>query len=221
MEEQEPGDEWTERIRAAFPTRSGSHDAYATAMRMVGNRHAKGDLVALVNWLLVERDAMKASRDNTLGRAQDVERALEGMRGERDAEREIAQGWKRKAEDAFREVKANLAREVDLRAALAIVASGTEDVWKWQGEGDHSESLSCPVVMTADTLRGFVKAEAIAAAERRVRVADQAWRFAKSKAAEATALRLPDRNDRERAAALAETEMVDARVGLHALGVEP
>ena len=46
-------DEWSEAIREAFPTRSGSHDEYATAMKMVGNRHSKGKLVALVNWLLV------------------------------------------------------------------------------------------------------------------------------------------------------------------------
>jgi hypothetical protein len=48
-------DEWTTDIEAAFPTRSGSHEEYATAMRMVGHRHSKGELVALVNWLLVER----------------------------------------------------------------------------------------------------------------------------------------------------------------------
>jgi hypothetical protein len=47
-------DEWTERIKAAHPTRSGSHDEYGIAMRMVGHRHSKGELVALVNWLLVQ-----------------------------------------------------------------------------------------------------------------------------------------------------------------------
>lgn len=46
-------DEWTEAIDAAFPTRSGSHDEYATARKMIGHRHSKGQLVALVNWLLV------------------------------------------------------------------------------------------------------------------------------------------------------------------------
>jgi hypothetical protein len=46
-------DEWTPEIEEAFPTRSGSHEAYATAMRMVGSRRSKGALVALVNWLLV------------------------------------------------------------------------------------------------------------------------------------------------------------------------
>jgi hypothetical protein len=54
-------DEWSDAIKAAFPTRSGSHDAYATAMQMVGNRQSKGELVALVNWLLVlvaRRDGM-------------------------------------------------------------------------------------------------------------------------------------------------------------------
>lgn len=42
-------------IHAAFPTRSGRHDLYAEAMRLVGARISKGGLVALVNWLLVER----------------------------------------------------------------------------------------------------------------------------------------------------------------------
>src|ERR1017187_9307219 len=42
-------DEWSDQINAAFPTRSGSHDEYALAMRMVGHRHSKGELVALVN----------------------------------------------------------------------------------------------------------------------------------------------------------------------------
>lgn len=43
-------------IYDAFPTRSGSHEAYVEAMRLVGARHSKGALVALVNWLLVELD---------------------------------------------------------------------------------------------------------------------------------------------------------------------
>lgn len=46
-------DQWTPTINRAHPMRSGSHDAYQTAMEMVGHRHSKGALVALVNWLLV------------------------------------------------------------------------------------------------------------------------------------------------------------------------
>lgn len=42
----------------------------------------------------------------------------------------------------------------ELRQQLAAVKTDTDNVWKWQGDGgDHAESLSCPVVMTADTLR--------------------------------------------------------------------
>jgi len=46
-------DEWTSRIAEAHPTRSGSHEDYACAMRMVGARHSKRALVDLVNWLLI------------------------------------------------------------------------------------------------------------------------------------------------------------------------
>lgn len=51
-------DEWTAAIRAAHPAHgSGSHDEYGIAMQMVGHRHSKGELVALVNWLLVRLKA--------------------------------------------------------------------------------------------------------------------------------------------------------------------
>jgi hypothetical protein len=46
------GDEWTAAIDAAHPTRSGSHETWGVAMQMVGHRHSKGQLVALVNWLM-------------------------------------------------------------------------------------------------------------------------------------------------------------------------
>ena len=39
-------------IKAAHPTRTGHHDLYAEAMRLVGARRSKGGLVELVNWLL-------------------------------------------------------------------------------------------------------------------------------------------------------------------------
>lgn len=42
------------KIEAAFPTRSGRHDLYQEAMRLVGARFSKRGLVALVNWLLLE-----------------------------------------------------------------------------------------------------------------------------------------------------------------------
>lgn len=39
-------------IRAAHPTRTGRHDLYAEAMRLVGAKRSKGALVDLVVWLL-------------------------------------------------------------------------------------------------------------------------------------------------------------------------
>lgn len=54
-------DEWDDRdlkqeeeqaMHDAFPTRSQRHDLYQEAMRMVGAKRSKGELVRLVNWLL-------------------------------------------------------------------------------------------------------------------------------------------------------------------------
>ncbi len=43
-------------IEAAHPLRTGRHDLYQKAMRLVGERHAKGDLVDLVVWLLLRAE---------------------------------------------------------------------------------------------------------------------------------------------------------------------
>jgi hypothetical protein len=40
-------------IKAAFPTRSGRHDLYAEAVRLVGAKRSKYALVSLVTWLLL------------------------------------------------------------------------------------------------------------------------------------------------------------------------
>ncbi len=62
-------DEWTPEIKAAHPTRSGAHDEYALAMKMVGNRHSKGELINLVTWLLVRlRDHGPGKCAKMLGR---------------------------------------------------------------------------------------------------------------------------------------------------------
>ena len=45
-------DQWSKQIDAAHPIHTGRHDAYMTAMEMVGNRHSKSELVNLVCWLL-------------------------------------------------------------------------------------------------------------------------------------------------------------------------
>ena len=51
-------------INASHPLDTGRHELYAHAMRMVGAKHSKGALVALVNWLLHRvEDAEKKERN--------------------------------------------------------------------------------------------------------------------------------------------------------------
>lgn len=83
-------DEWSDKslpedaaISAAFPTRTGRHDLYAEAMRLVGAKHSKGALVALVNWLLAEAnrlrdriDELLNHREQYLSRIETLEAAL-------------------------------------------------------------------------------------------------------------------------------------------------
>jgi hypothetical protein len=80
-------DEWSEAIDAAFPTRSGKHDLYATAMKMVSHRHTKAALVSLVNWLLSEQADLRHKL------AADAENQRMALRDERDA-------WKKRAQTA-------------------------------------------------------------------------------------------------------------------------
>jgi hypothetical protein len=63
-------DEWTDAIKAAHPTRAGTYDEYAMAMQMVGHRHSKGELVALVTWLLARDRLAKMTqpKDERSGR---------------------------------------------------------------------------------------------------------------------------------------------------------
>lgn len=66
-----------EAIRVAFPTRSGRHEEYAEAMRLVGARRSKRGLVALVHWLLVRIADLGLSYQETVKVGQ-------GLLGERD-----------------------------------------------------------------------------------------------------------------------------------------
>ena len=44
----------TEAINQAHPLETGDHSTYGEALELVGNRHSKGSLVDLVNYLLVK-----------------------------------------------------------------------------------------------------------------------------------------------------------------------
>lgn len=50
-----------EAINAAHPIKTGDHKTYERAMRLVGERDSKSDLVDLVNWLLVENNRLRGS----------------------------------------------------------------------------------------------------------------------------------------------------------------
>lgn len=86
-----------------------------------------------------------------------IEVALQHVRNE-GYWRDRAERGERKVREAFDEVAAGLERERLQRADLAVVATETEGVWRWQGDGgDFPESLSCPVVMSAETLRELLR----------------------------------------------------------------
>ncbi len=50
-------------IEAAHPLVTKRYDLHDEAMRLVGERHAKGDLVDLVNWLLARIDAAEKGNE--------------------------------------------------------------------------------------------------------------------------------------------------------------
>lgn len=63
-----------------------------------------------------------------------------------------SEGWRLEAE-AYRERYEQAMRELS-----AIRAATAKDVWYWQGDGfDFPESLTCHVVMSADSLRDLLK----------------------------------------------------------------
>jgi hypothetical protein len=51
-----------EDIDAAHPVNSDRHETYAKAMRLVGDRHSKSSLVAMVNWLLTRVEDLEAKQ---------------------------------------------------------------------------------------------------------------------------------------------------------------
>lgn len=44
------------------------------------------------------------------------------------------------------------------RQTMRMLSTSTEGVWRWQGDGDHPESLTCPVVMSPEKLRELLEA---------------------------------------------------------------
>jgi hypothetical protein len=57
VEKDDVPDAWTDEIREAVPTARSDDDLHAMALCMVDNRRSKAALVALVTWLLMQREA--------------------------------------------------------------------------------------------------------------------------------------------------------------------
>jgi len=78
-------DEWTDAILAVHPVNSTDperHNRFALAMKMVGNRHGKYELVGLVHWLLTRLDAaspvVAVGREAVFDAVQDAVLAVVG-----------------------------------------------------------------------------------------------------------------------------------------------
>ncbi len=146
----------------------------ATAEQTIASLRARvAELEALVNAPVgAALDLPKADYDAigrltaiaTLGGS--VESAyLREVRRVREREAKRTEEAKRKLDDAVEQALESIERERVTRAQLRVASAGVEDVWKWAGDGeDHPESLSCPVVMSAERLRDFVAAESALAA---------------------------------------------------------
>lgn len=79
-------------------------------------------------------------------------RAVTALIAERDEAR-------RKLTALAAEHRSLQAERDQLASDLRAVRTSTDGVWRWQGDGqDHPESLTCPVVMTAGTLRDILAA---------------------------------------------------------------
>lgn len=74
-------DEHTKAIKAAHPLRTGNHERYARAQEMVSARHAKAELIELVNWLLMRAEAAESQKETV---STKLEEALDAL-----AEKEV------------------------------------------------------------------------------------------------------------------------------------
>lgn len=64
-----------ELIHAAFPTRTERHDLYMEASRLVGAKRSKFALIALVNWLLAQREEARQLVRDRVNAQTDFSRA--------------------------------------------------------------------------------------------------------------------------------------------------
>jgi hypothetical protein len=84
-------------------------------------------------------------------------RDLDGARRHRDEQVAYATQLRKMLENVRAELTEQNAKREAVEAELRVVKTDIDGVWKWQGEGDEPSSLTCPVVMSAETLRKLVR----------------------------------------------------------------
>jgi hypothetical protein len=108
---------------------------------------------------IASADARAESYRLDLVKATDDEKQLQGAEaklaafGSLTQERDTAV---RKREDMAKELTQALEKVILLRNQLSMVKTDVEGVWHWLGQNDRPESLACPVVMSAQTLRDIL-----------------------------------------------------------------
>lgn len=102
-----------EEIKATFPTRSGHHDIYGEAMRMVGAKRSKLALIELVNWLLL-------GRHHATARVKELEAELQRAREDRDEEKTIGDCLRADLVSADQSVR--MARDAERDAIIAYLS---------------------------------------------------------------------------------------------------
>lgn len=115
--------------------------------------------------LTAERDTYKRAFDQSgedaaaalaeIGRQRNrITARLDELGAERDAAQKALAEVQHKLDNLAERFKALEMENNERRRQLAAVRTDRDGVWVWRGgEENHPESLVCPVVMTADTLR--------------------------------------------------------------------
>lgn len=92
---------WDAEIDKSFPTRTGRHDVYATALEMVGAKRSKGELVDLVNWLLAGKEDAEYLHADATAELMEERAALSAEREAHSKTREALDGAEKALSIAF------------------------------------------------------------------------------------------------------------------------
>lgn len=110
-------------IKAAFPTRTDRHDLYGEAMRLVGARHSKGGLLALVNWLLFRLDVKQDANSRLAREVEELKQRRERATPPAD------DAWVTRIIDALL-LGGHLKPNFDRTAAEALVGAYVSEILK-------------------------------------------------------------------------------------------